>query len=144
VIRILESALSCGSDVLGVSTFSGLASTTSVTASGSYRIYAVATTETTEGTSGARYRLCWSHSPGANTHFSFDVGVFTLNGPLTMTSDCPMTTPCIVQVTGIGFAATNQAKVVASGVTCTTAAAVPTVYGRQLRRGGRGDSLPAV
>jgi hypothetical protein len=104
VIRILESALACGGNNVGVNTFAGLASTTTVTNSGTYRVYAVATGETTAGTSGARYRLCWSHNPGANTDYSFNVGVFTLNGPLTMTNDCPMTSQCVVQLTGPGFA----------------------------------------
>ena len=119
VIRILESALACGANVLGVSTFAGLASTTSVTNAGQYEVYAVAAGETTEGTSGARYRLCWSNSPDTsvdNTDFSFDVGVFTLHGPLTQAGICPLTVNCQVQLTGTGLASTNKLKLLASGV----------------------------
>jgi hypothetical protein len=91
-------------------------------------VYAVATSETTEGTSGARYTLCWSNEPAANTDYSFEVGVFRLHGPLTQDIVCPMTMPCVVQVSGLGLVSSNKLKVVASGTACSNSAAVPTEY----------------
>jgi hypothetical protein len=128
-IRILESALKCVDGELGVSTFAGLAHTTSVTNAAGFDVYAVSTgAGSTEGTSGVLYRLCWSHSPTQDTDYSFDVGRFTLNGPLEMTNNCPMTASCVVQVTGTGLAASNKAKVVSDDQTCNNAATIPTTY----------------
>ena len=60
VIRIIAAGDVCGADVAAVSTFVGLASTTSVAAYGvSYGVYRVATSEPTGGTAGALYKVCW-------------------------------------------------------------------------------------
>jgi hypothetical protein len=128
VVRILESGSACGSDVSGVGTFVGLSSTTSASATLPYDAYEVAPTAVTGGTSGDLYRLCWSHAPSGNTDFSFDVGLFTLNGPLTQNVDCTMTLPCAVQVAGTGLSRLNRAKVVSTALSCSTAAATPTGY----------------
>ena len=50
-----------------------------------YDTYVMSRAPVTEGTAGALYRLCWGHSPSVNTDYSFEVGIFALNGPLVLT-----------------------------------------------------------
>jgi len=68
--------------------------------------------------------MCWGHSPSVNQDYKFDVGTFTLNGPLTMTNECPMTVQCVIQVTGTGLAATNKLRAQASADACGTGSAI--------------------
>ena len=63
VVRIVASGSACGDDVVAVSTFVGLAATTSAAAAAP-DLYALSTGSVTGGTAGALYRLCWSSAPG--------------------------------------------------------------------------------
>jgi hypothetical protein len=128
-VRVLPQGTACGADVGGVTTFAGLAVTTSVTSSGSHDHVFPLGTEVTGGTSGASYKLCWSYAPVLNTDFSYEVGAFTLNGPVTEDFFCSLTISCAVQLDGVGFATTNRVKVQASGVVCDAAATAATFAG---------------
>jgi hypothetical protein len=128
-VRIVESTSACGDDVAGVGSFSGLSATTSATsAAAQVAVFSVAPLGATGGTSGSRYRLCYAHSPAANTDYSFEVGTFTLNGPLVQEIDCPLTAHCLVQLTGTGLRSTNKVRVVSSGQLCSTSASTPVGY----------------
>ena len=54
--------------------------------------------------------------------------MFTLSGPLVQDFDCPLTFPCVVQLTGTGLASTNKVRVVSSDQICSTSAAMPSGY----------------
>ena len=108
----------CGTDVGGVTTFVGLSATTSVTIYNPRNIFSMGTS-VTGGTSGLLYQICWSYAPVLNTHFSYRVGDFTLNGPTTLDSLCFLTVSCAVQLGGVGFAVTNRVKVQSSAEVCS-------------------------
>jgi hypothetical protein len=82
----------------------------------------------TAGTSGTHYRLCFAHSPAAHTDYGFEVGAFTLNGPLVQDIDCPLTVSCMVQLIGTGLVSTNNVRVVSSDQLCSTSATAPVGY----------------
>ena len=120
-VRIIASSDSCGGgSVVGVTSITGLSGTTAVTTGGSSDVYAVASSAITAGVHGSGYTVCWGHNPSANTHYMFEVGTFTLNGPVAENFECPMTVACTIQLTGTDLANTNNVKVQASGTTCSS------------------------
>ncbi|CAK9092185.1 unnamed protein product [Durusdinium trenchii] len=61
------------------------------------------------------YKLCWSYDPQANVSstgedFSIyrDAGYMTMLGPLAMDFECFLHFPCIINISGIGLAASNK------------------------------------
>ena len=120
-VRIIASSDSCGGgSVVGVTSITGLSGTTAVATGGSSDVYAVASSAITAGVHGSGYTVCWGHNPSANTHYMFEVGTFTLNGPVAENFECPMTVACTIQLTGTDLANTNKVKVQASGTTCSS------------------------
>ena len=104
---------------MGVTSITGLSGTTAVTTGGSSDVYAVASSAIIAGVHGSGYTVCWGHNPSANAHYMFEVGTFTLNGPVAENFECPMTVACSIQLTGTGLANTNKVKVQGSGTTCS-------------------------
>ena len=134
-LRIIASSDNCGgAAVVGVTSINGLSGTTSVTTGGTSNVYAVASSQITAGVHGSGYKLCWAHNPSGNADYMFEVGTFTLNGPVAENFECPMTVACSIQLTGTDLANTNKVKVQASGTTCST---------RSSARGSAAASAPA-
>jgi hypothetical protein len=118
-VRLILSTHSCGAAV-GAAPFASITgfSATQVTNSAPYKVYGLGTA--TAGTPKG-YTLCWSHSPGANVaKYSFEVGMFTLQGPKAQATDCTLTASCDLQLvwSTSGTASTNEVRVILSSASC--------------------------
>ena len=81
-----------------------------------YNLYELGTA--TAGTAGNSYRLCWAHEASGNTDWSFDIGTFTMSGPLTLDTSCTIQVACTLQLTGTNLATTNVLPIFDDSVAC--------------------------
>merc|ERR1719331_1591487 len=93
-----------------------------VTNSGGFDVYALGTASA--GVAGSTLVLCYAYT----SNYVFAVGTLTLHGPTAEDFTCPMTVACSIQLSGTGFANTNNVKVQGSGTTCSSGATAATGY----------------
>jgi hypothetical protein len=133
-LMIIPSSGECGIASEAFSSIGALSGTMAVTtpvpANGLSGVYTVASSLIVADVQG-NYKMCWGHDPQSGNgvaDYMVEVGTFTLNGPAMQDFVCPMTVPCVIYLTGTGFASTNKVKVLAAGTACSNSAAAFSDY----------------
>lgn len=118
-IRIIKSG-TCGQNGVPQPAFGGMVTSKLVTNQGPYYdTYSMSTP--ISGEPKTTYQLCWASAPGASggdNLYRVFVGHFTMNGPDQNPTTCKVSVNCILQLTGVGLAASNKVVVLASSETC--------------------------
>ncbi|CAJ1390273.1 unnamed protein product [Effrenium voratum] len=79
------------------------------------------------------YRLCWSYDPTNSTpgeEYPLDAGYLMMLGPLAMDFECFLNFPCVINISGIGLAASNKVLLVESSAGRCGDSNLPALDGR--------------
>lgn len=109
----------CGDNAPTSAVVTGMLASISVDASSSGERYDLNTP--LAGQPRADYKVCWAHSPsnvaGAAV-YSVPVGLLTLNGPVQNSQLCSLGVDCVITLTGVGLAASNQILLIDDSSSC--------------------------
>lgn len=116
---IVLSAGSCGDNGPTLSSVTGMLNAISVTDQSPYDSYDLGTP--LAGQPRTDYQLCWASAPADGAGAAFyrvPVGLLTLNGPVQVSQICTMSLQCVITLTGVGLAASNQILLIDGDGSC--------------------------